>query len=40
MENVDLIFSAILAAILLFVIFDAFFRAWGIKVCSDALNVM
>ena len=38
LENVDLIFSAILAAILLFVIFDAFFRAWGIKVCSDALK--
>lgn len=38
LENLDLIFYLLLVGSFLFVIFDTFFRAWGIKVCFDALE--
>ncbi len=38
MENSDLIVSVALVAMVLFTVSDTFFRAWGIKVCSDSLS--
>ncbi|WP_202319596.1 DUF7847 domain-containing protein [Archaeoglobus neptunius] len=38
MENLDLIFSAIMVGILVYTITETFFKAWWIKVCSDALK--
>ncbi|WP_290597553.1 MULTISPECIES: hypothetical protein [unclassified Archaeoglobus] len=38
LENLDLIFYLLLVGSFLFIIFDTLFRAWGIKVCFDALE--